>query len=56
MGTGFGTMGWRFRRLSPDLQRQVTERAADRLAVLAPDDFVDWSEVLLTTARRRPSG
>jgi ubiquinone/menaquinone biosynthesis C-methylase UbiE len=56
MGTSFGTMGWRYRRLSPDLQRQVTERAADRLAVLAPDDFVDRSEVLLTAARRRPSG
>jgi ubiquinone/menaquinone biosynthesis C-methylase UbiE len=53
MRTGCGTSGWRFARLDPGSQDQVRRRIADRLHALPDDEFVDGSEVLLTTARRR---
>jgi ubiquinone/menaquinone biosynthesis C-methylase UbiE len=52
MRTGSGILGWRYHRLNPSAQARVRDRAAARLAALAPDDFLDRSEVLLTTARR----
>lgn len=48
-----GNLGWRFARLSSQAQQQVLARAAARLADLTPAAFLDESEVLLTTARRR---
>ena len=54
MRTGSGTGGWRHARLAPAEQSEVIRRAAVRLAGLPADAFVDRSEVLLTTARRRP--
>ena len=51
--TGSGNLGWRFRQLDPATQETVRQRTAARLADLPPKDFVDPSEVLLTTARRR---
>lgn len=53
MRTGCGTLGWRFARLDPETQARVSRRAADRLRGLPDEAFVDRSEVLLTTARRR---
>ena len=52
MRLGSGNLGWRFRRLTPSAQAQVRQRAAARLAVLGPADFLDRSEVQLTIARR----
>ena len=52
MRVGSGNLGWRFRRLTPSAQAQVRQRAAARLAVLGPADFLDRSEVQLTIARR----
>jgi ubiquinone/menaquinone biosynthesis C-methylase UbiE len=52
MGTGFGKLGWRYARLDVPAQDAVRLRAAARLAQLPADQFVDRSEVLLTTARR----
>lgn len=49
--TGCGTLGWRYARLDPMARDAVRRRAAERLATLAPEDFVDRSEVLLTWAR-----
>ncbi len=51
MRTGSGILGWRYHQLSPSLRTRVRKRAASRLAALAPADFLDRSEVLLTTAR-----
>jgi SAM-dependent methyltransferase len=53
MGTGFGRLGWRYARLAEPAQRAVRTRAAARLASLPTEAFIDRSEVLLTTARRR---
>ncbi len=53
MRTGCSVLGWRFTRLDPAAQSEVRARAAQRLAAMPPEDFVDRSEVLLTTARRR---
>jgi SAM-dependent methyltransferase len=50
--TGCGVLGWRYRRLDPASQEAVYRRAAERLSALPPEDFIDRSEVLLTTARR----
>jgi len=52
MRVGSGNLGWRFRRLTPSARAQVQQRAAARLAVLAPADFLDQSEVQLTISRR----
>ena len=52
MKTGCGVLGWRYRRLDPASQEAVHRRAAERLAALPPEAFIDRSEVLLTTARR----
>jgi hypothetical protein len=52
MKTGCGILGWRYRRLDPASQEAVHRRAAERLAALPPEAFIDRSEVLLTTARR----
>jgi ubiquinone/menaquinone biosynthesis C-methylase UbiE len=52
MRTGCGALGWRYARLDPQGQDAVRRRAADRLASMSPDELVDRSEVLLTTARR----
>ncbi len=52
MRIGFGILGWRYHRLPPPAQERVRDRAAARLAGLGPADFLDRSEVLLTTARR----
>ncbi|MGH8892631.1 MAG: class I SAM-dependent methyltransferase, partial [Actinomycetes bacterium] len=52
MRTGAGTLGWRYARLDPAAQAAVRRRAAARLAELPAEEFVDRSEVLLTTARR----
>ena len=52
MGTGFGRLGWRYARLDAPAQA-VRRRAAARLASLPAEDFIDRSEVLLTTANRR---
>lgn len=53
MGTGFGRGGWRYARLEAPAQDGVRARAAARLARLSAEEFIDRSEVLLTTARRR---
>lgn len=53
MRTGSGNLGWRYARLDPTAQHAVRRRAATRLADLPAERFVDRSEVLLTTARRR---
>ena len=53
MGTGFGRLGWRYARLDAPAQDAVRTRAAARLAALPREAFIDRSEVLLTTARRR---
>ena len=50
--TGCGVLGWRYRRLDPTNQEAVHRRAAERLAALPPEAFIDRSEVLLATARR----
>jgi hypothetical protein len=50
--TGCGVLGWRYRRLDPASREAVCRRAAERLAALPPEAFIDRSEVLLTTARR----
>ena len=52
MRPGTRAQGWRWARLSQQSRSGVVERAAARLAELPPEDFVDRSEVLLTTARR----
>jgi hypothetical protein len=52
METGCGVLGWRYRRLDPASQEAVHRRAAERLAAVPPEAFIDRSEVLLTTARR----
>jgi ubiquinone/menaquinone biosynthesis C-methylase UbiE len=52
MKAGCGILGWRYRRLDPASQEAVHRRAAERLAALPSDAFIDRSEVLLTTARR----
>ncbi|MGH3356378.1 MAG: class I SAM-dependent methyltransferase [Nocardioidaceae bacterium] len=49
--TGFGRMGWRFDQLGPSAREGVRRRAADRLALLTEDAFVDRSEVLLCWSR-----
>jgi ubiquinone/menaquinone biosynthesis C-methylase UbiE len=56
MRTGFGSLGWRYARLTPVVQERVVDRAAARLATLPPEAFVDQSEVLLTQARRGHPG
>jgi SAM-dependent methyltransferase len=53
MGTGFGRLGWRYARLGAPAQEAVHTRATARLAALPKKAFIDRSEVLLTTARRR---
>jgi SAM-dependent methyltransferase len=53
MRTGCGVLGWRYARLDPARRAEVTDRVGRRLAGLPPEAFVDRSEVLLTTARRR---
>lgn len=53
MGTGFGRLGWRFARLDGPAQAAVRTRTAARLALMPTEAFIDRSEVLLTTARRR---
>lgn len=53
MGTGFGRLGWRYARLDAAAQDAVRLRAAGRLAHLPAEEFIDRSEVLLTTARRQ---
>ncbi len=53
MRTGSGNLGWRYGRLTPAAQAQVRQRAAARLSRLAPEEFLDRSEVQLTTATRR---
>jgi hypothetical protein len=53
MRTSCGTLGWRFARLDRGSQEQVRRDIADRLRALPDEEFVDRSEVLLTTARRR---
>ena len=50
--TGWGGVSWRYRQLDPASQQTVHRRAAERLAALPAEDFTDWSEVLLTSARR----
>ena len=50
--TGWGGVSWRYRQLDPASQQAVHRRAAERLSALPPEDFIDWSEVLLTSARR----
>ena len=50
--TGCGVLGWRYRRLDAASQEAVHRRAAERLAALPSEAFIDRSEVLLTTARR----
>jgi ubiquinone/menaquinone biosynthesis C-methylase UbiE len=50
--TGWGGVSWRYRQLDPASQQAVHRRAAKRLSALPPEDFIDWSEVLLTSARR----
>jgi SAM-dependent methyltransferase len=52
MRTGSGSLGWRYAQLSPAAQAQVRERATARLAELGPQEFLDLSEVQLSTARR----
>ena len=52
MRTGFGSLGWRYARLTPEAQERVLDRAAAGLATLPPEAFTDQSEVLLTHARR----
>ena len=49
--TQSGSPGWRFAQLDDDARATVLRRAAGRLAQLPPEEFVDRSEVLLTTAR-----
>jgi ubiquinone/menaquinone biosynthesis C-methylase UbiE len=56
MRTGSGNLGWRYHQLTPSAQRRVRDRAAARLATLGPDDFLDRSQVQLTTARRAVQG
>jgi SAM-dependent methyltransferase len=52
MRTGCGSLGWRYARLDPDARDKVRRSAAERLAELPAESFVDRSEVLLTWARR----
>jgi hypothetical protein len=52
MRTGSGNLGWRYRQLNPLAQARVRDRATARMAALGPEDFLDRSQVLLTTARR----
>jgi len=52
MRTGSGTLGWRFGRLNASERDVVRQQAGDRLTQLPPSQFVDRSEVLLTTARK----
>lgn len=53
MRTGCGQLGWRYARLARSVQAEVSARISARLALLPASAFVDRSEVLLTTARRR---
>ncbi|HSE09560.1 MAG TPA: methyltransferase domain-containing protein [Nocardioidaceae bacterium] len=53
MRTGCGALGWRYAQLDPATREVVSARAVERLGSLPPEGFVDLSEVLLTTARRR---
>lgn len=53
MRTGSGVLGWRFARLDREAKAGVIRRATDRLRAFPDEEFVDRSEVLLTTARRR---
>jgi demethylmenaquinone methyltransferase/2-methoxy-6-polyprenyl-1,4-benzoquinol methylase len=50
--TGFGSLGWRYARLTASAQEGVRMRAAARLSRLSAEQFVDRSEVLLATARK----
>lgn len=50
--TEMGNLGWRYRQLAPLAQARVRDRATARMAALGPEDFLDRSQVLLTTARR----
>jgi len=56
MRTGSGNLGWRYRQLPPSAQARVRDRVTARLATLGPEDFLDRSEVQLTTARRAGRG
>lgn len=51
--TGASALGWRFSRLDEAGRAAVRDRARARLGALPAEAFVDRSEVLLTTARRR---
>lgn len=53
MRTGCGPTGWRFGHLDRAGRTQVLARTSERLRDVPGDRFVDPSEVLLTTARRR---
>jgi ubiquinone/menaquinone biosynthesis C-methylase UbiE len=53
MRTGCGVLGWRYARLDPAQREVFSARAVERLESLPSEAFVDRSEVLLTTARRR---
>jgi SAM-dependent methyltransferase len=50
--TGMGNLGWRYRQMAPLAKAVVRELAVARMATLGPEDFLDRSQVLLTTARR----
>lgn len=52
MRTGSGNLGWRYSQLATLAQARVRERVAIRMAPLGREDFLDRSQVLLTTARR----
>jgi SAM-dependent methyltransferase len=52
MRTGCGTLGWRYARLDQAARDRVQRRALARLSDLPAEEFIDRSEVLLTTARR----
>jgi SAM-dependent methyltransferase len=52
MRTGSGNLGWRYHQLPLAAQTRVRDRAAARLAALGPEEFLDRSEVQLTSARR----
>lgn len=51
MRTGCGVLGWRFSRLAPEDRQRVMSRLVVQLSELDPEDLVDRSEVLLSTAR-----
>ena len=50
--TESGILGWRYHRLDRRAQEELRGRGPARLATLSPADFLNRSEVLLTTARR----